>query len=144
MTWKYIDVVDPQAVGIIRALVRYIDASLGYPRVSSMPDGSRADPKFDILHHTLPIPHPTESGRWMLPVDEEAVGVLHDLRAGMQAMVTAGVTSGAGASLVAAYPVVILDELDASWSQPPPDLTGRPWDAGPDLLPEDKYPQGLV
>lgn len=96
MTYRYIDVSEPADVAALNALVRIIDEALGYPRVSSTSDGSRAPECFDIVHHTVPMAHPTQAGRWMMPINEEAAPFVPSR-------------------------FVLHDALDASWSESPAD-----------------------
>lgn len=131
LTYVQIDTTDPAVVRAFPAIVRIASRRLGYPRASTVADGGAA--AFVTTAPTRPIPHPTQAGRWRLPVDEQET--LPGLRAIKAACaIESDVGDGGFCARLAGLSFVATRTLDDSWS--------LPVDAGAprDLDPQDDFP----
>lgn len=125
----FLDLTDPTHVGALPAMCRLFDAKF---LARYYGDGT--------LAHTKPVPHPTQSGRWMLCLDGLARLELIALRSRCATAIDAGVMADGGpvppvCTTVVGMPAVVTS-LDSTWF-PVLDGSDRPWDAGPNLQPID-------
>jgi hypothetical protein len=158
----WVDVSDPTQVGALPAMIRQIDtatAATDPPNVyGGVPDpslittvpgsgvapGARADALFVGIphHHTYPVPHPTQPGRWAVPFDAVAIAQWTALNGASVAVAAQAVGDAGLPTVLAALPAPVAT-LDPTWYPDAPVLA--PWycDGGmacvapapPDLFP---------
>lgn len=140
----WVDVSDPTQVGALPAMIRQIDnatAATDPPNVyGGVPDphlvttvpgsgvapGARADALFVGIphHHTWPVPHPTQPGRWAVPFDAVAIAQWTALNGASVAVAAQAVGDAGLPTVFAAMPAPVAT-LDATWFPDAPVLS--PW-----------------